>query len=47
LQEDGTRLFEKICSMDLEGVVAKPAASRHHVFPKGPGWVKIKNPAYS
>ena len=47
LAEDGSRLFEKICSMDLEGIVAKPACSSYHLFRNRPAWMKIENPMYS
>lgn len=44
----GSALFERICSMDLEGIVAKKKASKYIAGEKPSShWVKIKNPAYS
>jgi ATP-dependent DNA ligase len=35
-----------VCEQDLEGIVAKPVASRYAVNGV-PVWLKIKNPAYT
>ena len=44
LAENGTALFDHVCTMDLEGIVAKPAASPYKTTVP---WHKIKNPDYS
>jgi ATP-dependent DNA ligase len=41
------RLYELACQLDLEGIVAKRAASPYGENGKGDDWVKIKNPNYS
>jgi ATP-dependent DNA ligase len=44
----GRRLFEKVCEMDLEGIVAKRNDSQYRVTEKpSPYWIKIKNATYS
>jgi bifunctional non-homologous end joining protein LigD len=44
----GHRLFEKVCEMDLEGMVAKRKDSQYRATEKpSPYWIKIKNPNYS
>jgi ATP-dependent DNA ligase len=41
-------LFEKVCLMDLEGIVAKRKTSRYIVAEKPSShWIKVKNPHYS
>ncbi len=44
LAEQGKGLFERVCAMDLEGIVAKPAAGPYRTTVP---WHKIKNPDYS
>jgi bifunctional non-homologous end joining protein LigD len=41
----GTKLFNAICELDMEGIVAKQAAGLY--TPEATTWVKIKNRAYS
>jgi bifunctional non-homologous end joining protein LigD len=41
---DGEALWERICRLGLEGVVAKKRAG--HYLPGRRGWIKIKNRAY-
>jgi ATP-dependent DNA ligase len=41
----GVELFERVCGLDLEGVVAKRKDRLY--TPEETTWVKIKNPAYS
>ena len=42
------RLFESACALDLEGIVAKRAASTYRASEMpSPHWIKIKNPACS
>src|SRR5262245_54850426 len=44
----GVELFERVCKLDLEGVVAKRKTSRYIVTEKpSPNWIKVKNPTYS
>jgi ATP-dependent DNA ligase len=44
----GQRLFEKVCSLDLEGIVAKRKASLYRATEKpSPYWIKIKNSKYT
>jgi ATP-dependent DNA ligase len=41
-------LFEKVCGLDLEGIVAKRKDSLYRATEKpSPDWIKIKNPQYS
>ena len=43
----GLKLFEKVCLLDLEGIVAKRKTSRYIVAEKpSPHWIKVKNPTY-
>ncbi len=46
VEEKGVELFEKVCELDLEGIVAKPKRSSYNTRSKS-RWIKIKNPAYS
>jgi bifunctional non-homologous end joining protein LigD len=41
----GVELFERVCGLDLEGIVAKRKDGLY--TPEETSWVKIKNPAYS
>ena len=44
----GREFFEKVCELDLEGIVAKRRQSPYRATEKpSPHWVKIKNPKYS
>src|SRR5206468_11940480 len=43
----GVDLFRAVCELDLEGIVAKPAASPYRVNGSQPVWVKIKNASYT
>jgi bifunctional non-homologous end joining protein LigD len=44
----GHRLFEKVCEMDLEGIVAKRKDSQYRATEKPSRyWIKIKNATYS
>jgi bifunctional non-homologous end joining protein LigD len=42
----GTELYQLACQLDLEGIVAKRAASQYQNT-NGGDWIKIKNPNYS
>jgi bifunctional non-homologous end joining protein LigD len=42
--EDGTALFDAVCRLGLEGVVAKQLDSRYR--PNDRSWIKTKNPSY-
>ena len=42
--EDGPALFDAVCRLGLEGVVAKRLSSRYR--PGERGWIKTKNPNY-
>jgi ATP dependent DNA ligase domain len=43
----GTALFERVCKMDLEGIVAKYSFGNYVTEPQRTTWFKIKNPGYS
>jgi ATP-dependent DNA ligase len=43
----GTELYRVACQLDLEGIVAKRAASQYDQHANAKDWVKIKNPNYS
>ena len=43
----GRTLYELVCQLDLEGIVAKRADSLYDAHLKGQSWIKIKNPDYS
>ena len=45
VEGDGKRLFEEVCSRDLEGIVAKRKLGIYK--DDGLGWLKIKNRKYS
>src|SRR5215472_12422437 len=48
IEARGRQFFEKVCEMDLEGIVAKRKHSQYRPTEKpSPYWVKIKNPKYS
>ena len=43
-----TELFESVCRIDLEGIVAKRKDACYRASEKpSPHWIKIKNPDYS
>ena len=42
--DDGEALYETVCELGLEGVVAKPSGGSYR--PGYRGWLKIKNPGY-
>jgi ATP-dependent DNA ligase len=41
---DGAALFDAVCRLGLEGVVAKRLSSRYRANQRG--WIKTKNPSY-
>lgn len=43
----GTRLFEAVCSIDCEGVIAKPKVELYRPEHRPSQWIKIRNPHYS
>jgi bifunctional non-homologous end joining protein LigD len=47
LKGKGRWLFERVCELDLEGIVAKHGASVYQDRPSRDIWIKIKNPNYS
>jgi bifunctional non-homologous end joining protein LigD len=48
IEARGRKFFEKVCELDLEGIVAKRKQSQYRPTEKpSPYWVKIKNPKYS
>ena len=48
IERDGQRLFEKVCDLDLEGIVAKRKDSQYRAAEKpSPYWIKIKNRNYT
>jgi bifunctional non-homologous end joining protein LigD len=45
IEARGRQFFEKVCVLDLEGIVAKRKQSQYRATEKpSPHWVKIKNP---
>jgi ATP-dependent DNA ligase len=48
IEKHGQRLFEKVCGLDLEGVVAKRKDSLYRATEKPSSyWIKIKTPRFS
>ena len=47
VERDGTALFERVCEMDLEGIVAKHSFGNYVTERERTTWVKIKNRGYS
>ena len=48
IETRGRPFFEKVCELDLEGIVAKRKTAAYRPTEKpSPYWVKIKNPKYS
>ena len=45
IEEHGTALFQRVCEMDLEGIVAKHSLAPHTT--QRTTWFKIKNRSYS
>lgn len=43
----GAALFQKMCNIDAEGIVAKPRSSPYREVDGRSTWLKIKNSAYS
>lgn len=42
--DDGQALYDAICRLDMEGVVAKPSGGAYR--PGYRGWINVENPAY-
>jgi bifunctional non-homologous end joining protein LigD len=48
IEADGRQFFEKVCELDLEGIVAKRKSAAYRATEKpSPYWIKVKNPKYS
>jgi bifunctional non-homologous end joining protein LigD len=47
LHEHGTALFERVCKLDLEGIVAKHSFGPYVTNLQRTTWLKIKNRSYS
>jgi bifunctional non-homologous end joining protein LigD len=47
VERHGTALFERVCKMDLEGIVAKHSFGNYITERERTTWVKIKNRGYS
>src|SRR5215469_5455100 len=48
IEADGRQFFEKVCELDLEGIVVKRKSAAYRATEKPSAyWVKIKNPKYS
>ena len=47
IEEHGTALFQRVCKMDLEGIVAKHAYGPYVTERERTTWFKIRNPQYS
>jgi ATP-dependent DNA ligase len=44
IDEHGLELFEAVCGLDMEGIVAKRKSDPYDTRTR---WLKIKNPSYS
>jgi len=47
VEQFGTALFQRVCKIDLEGVVAKHSFGPYTTEPERTTWFKIRNPKYS
>jgi bifunctional non-homologous end joining protein LigD len=47
VEETGTALFERVCALDLEGIVAKHRFGPYLSDREASTWLKIRNPHYS
>jgi ATP-dependent DNA ligase len=47
IEHHGTALFERVCQMDLEGIVAKHSFGNYVTEAQRTTWFKIKNRSYS
>ena len=47
VEDQGVELFEMVCKLDLEGIVAKPKQSPYRELDGKPLWIKVKNPDYT
>jgi ATP-dependent DNA ligase len=47
VHEHGTALFQRVCEMDLEGIIAKHSYGPYVTDLQRTTWVKIKNRNYS
>jgi hypothetical protein len=47
VEKRGTALFERVCEMDLEGIVAKHSHGNYVTESQQTTWIKIKNRSYS
>jgi ATP-dependent DNA ligase len=47
VEQYGTALFQHVCKMDLEGVVAKHSFGPYTTGRERTTWFKIRNPKYS
>src|SRR6516162_900195 len=48
IEARGRPFFEKVCELDLEGIVAKRKSAAYRATEKpSPYWIKVKNPRYS
>ena len=45
IEQHGTALFQRVCEMDLEGIVAKQSLAPYTT--ERTTWFKIKNPKYT
>jgi bifunctional non-homologous end joining protein LigD len=47
VEQHGKALFERVCKLDLEGIVAKHSRGPYVAAPQQTTWFKIKNRSYS
>jgi bifunctional non-homologous end joining protein LigD len=47
IEDFGTILFQRICELDLEGIVAKHKLAPYVTHPESSTWYKIRNRGYS
>jgi bifunctional non-homologous end joining protein LigD len=48
IEARGHEFFQKVCELDLEGIVTKRKHSQYRATERpSPYWIKIKNPKYS
>ena len=47
VEHHGTALFERVCKLDMEGIVAKHGSGPYVTEAQRTTWFKIKNRSYS
>ncbi len=47
IRGEGSLMYQQICEMDMEGIVAKPLMSSYRPLRGQTTWIKVKNPKYT